>query len=197
MKDENVICVERKFLHSTFDLSKQYWSAVPADIDGLPIAFLNRRVAENDFEFKQLIPYAVVLNRYGEVLCYQRHGSEKRLSELCSVGIGGHVNDGDVGKTLMERLLNGLKREFEEEIGVLLHRDQLKLIGMIDEEETEVGLCHTGIVFVVKIKDENLSFDAEIGNPKWMRSKDLDMSKFELWSRLVLLLLQNQQSPLL
>ena len=136
--------------------------------------------------YKQIIPYAVVQNRNGEVLCYQRHGSEKRLADIFSVGIGGHVNDKDEGTLLLNRLIVGLRREFGEEVGISLSESQFELVGMINEEQTEVGHCHTGIVFKVAVDDESFIFDAEIGNPQWKRINDLDLSRFELWSALAL-----------
>jgi predicted NUDIX family phosphoesterase len=82
--------------------------------------------------------------------------------------------------------LQGLKREFREEVGVLLHDNDMELLGMINEEETAVGHCHTGVVFRVNVNSEQLKFDAEIGLPQWENPKDLDLGNFELWSGLAL-----------
>ncbi len=189
MKDENVIYVERKVLEAAFDMPRQYWQVSWSDIDALPFGYLSRSVAENDFDHKQLIPYAVVQNWRGDFLCYQRHGSERRLSEFYSVGIGGHVNDTDCGEYLSECLLKGLQREFCEEVGTDLPYDRFQIVGMINEEQTAVGHCHTGVVFKVLVDNVNFTFDAEIGNPQWKRIEDLDLAKFELWSALALKLL--------
>jgi predicted NUDIX family phosphoesterase len=189
MKDENVICVSLDAMKRQFDMSEQIWKASVDNINSLPYEYINRSVAENDFTHKQLIPYAVLLNQQGEVFCYQRHGSEKRLADVFSVGIGGHINDHDGGDTISQRLVNGLRREFMEEVGVELSENQFELAGMINEEETEVGHCHTGVVFKVLVDNVNFTFDAEIGNPQWKRIEDLDLAKFELWSALALKLL--------
>ena len=58
--------------------------------------FMDREEAEADPTHKQLIPYLVV--RSGDrVLCYTRgkSGGESRLHAKMSIGIGGHINDGD------------------------------------------------------------------------------------------------------
>jgi predicted NUDIX family phosphoesterase len=190
MKNENVICVSLDALRTAFDINKQYWEAEVSEINALPFCYIQRAKAEIDFNHKQLIPYAIVRNHKGEILCYQRHGSEKRLSDFYSVGIGGHVNDQDEGSSVVERLTNGLQREFLEEVGISVHKEQFNLIGMIDEEETEVGHCHTGVVFTVDINNADLTFDTEIGNPQWKRIDEMDLSNFEKWSTLALKLLR-------
>lgn len=194
MKNENVICVPLEAMEKQFDLSKQLWETSVESINQLPFQYINRSVAENDFQHKQLIPYAVLQNEKGEVLCYQRHGTEKRLADFFSVGIGGHVNDHDTGETLSQLLINGLRREFQEEVGVALNENQFQLAGMINEEETEVGHCHTGVVFRIVIDNDYFRFDAEIGDPQWRRIDELDLSKFELWSVLALKLLNSELS---
>lgn len=188
MKQENVICVPISNMMEVFDLNKTVWKVTSKDINGLRFCFISRSDAEKNFDYKQLIPYAIVQDEEGLVLTYQRCGSEKRLSEMFSVGIGGHVNDLDFGQSLYDRLLAGLKREFDEEIGVRLSDTQINLIGMINEEQTEVGHCHTGVVFLVKLDRTKLKFDEEIGNPRWSAKNDLDLDRFELWSSLALML---------
>ncbi len=196
MKNENVMCVPIEALMATFDMSQQYWTADEKSINVLPYEYINRSVAEKNFTHKQIIPYAVAQNGKGEVLCYQRHGSEKRLADFYSVGIGGHVNEHDTGETLSKRLINGLRREFKEEVGIEMGARQFNLAGMINEEQTEVGHCHTGVVFRVLVDNADFTFDAEIGNPQWKRIADLDLSKFELWSALALTLLNKDLSDI-
>lgn len=186
MKRENVICVPLEALNSFFDLSKQFWRVEKETLNSLPYMFEGRQQAEKDFNRKQLIPYALLHNKRGEVLCYQRHGSEKRLSDIYSVGIGGHVNDGDVGDSLFQRLVSGLKREFSEEIGLTVPEERFELVGMINEDYSEVGHCHIGVVFSVVVGEEKMLFNEEIGNPRWSGIEELDLSKFELWSSLAL-----------
>lgn len=189
MKEENIICVPVETIKYKFDLSRQSW---PIDIDllnSLEYSFLYRPDVENDYTQKQLIPYAIVVNHKGEILCYQRAGSEQRLKGIRSAGIGGHVNDTDRGATIFETLKKGLIREFEEEIGISITSDMLCVCGMINEEETNVGHCHTGIVFRVNIESDNMQFDSEISNPTWILPDKIDYSKFELWSSLAIKLI--------
>ncbi|MCR5570288.1 MAG: NUDIX domain-containing protein [Paludibacteraceae bacterium] len=186
MKKENVLCVPVNSLTDTFDINTGYWPTNKDSINKLPFIFKARELAESDFSHKQLIAYALVFNEIGELLHYQRCGSEKRLKGIWSAGIGGHTNDNDKGDSLYDTLTNGLIREFEEETGLKIKLEDIELLGMINEEQTEVGHCHTGVVFKITINPEKLVLDTEIGNPHWETPELLDLTKFELWSGLAI-----------
>ena len=205
MKNEQALCAELALLQKHFPLVRQFWRVEAAALDGLACVFAPRREAERDFTRKQLIPYALVLDKAGRALTYRRQGSEGRLAGLFSAGIGGHVNERDAGDTLSARLLSGLAREMQEELGISLNlaprpaspapprpagfdqNGQVRLLGMINEDESEVGLCHIGVVFRVDWDaSRNPSFSDEIAEPEWRFPADLDLSRFELWSALAL-----------
>ena len=186
MKDENVLCVPTEQMRLAFDLSLGSWQISMEELNRLPQCFEKRALLEQDYTYKQLIAYALVFDDQGQVLIYQRCGSEKRLKGIWSAGIGGHVTDEDRQITPYNTLLQGLKREFSEEIGVQLQDRDVELLGMINEEETEVGHCHTGVVFRVNVASEQMRFDTEIGLPQWKTPEELDLEKFELWSTLAI-----------
>lgn len=186
MKNENIVCVKTADMHKNFDMTKTAWRVSIDDINSLPYIHAQRKSAEADFTLKQIIPYAVFVDDNSNVLAYKRTGSEKRLSDMWSVGIGGHVNEKDKGTTLFSTLLSGLIREVKEEIGVELTSGDFTLVGMINEEETEVGHCHTGVVFKVTVKNTDFTFNKEISHPIWMKFGDIDTNQFELWSALAL-----------
>lgn len=58
-------------------------------------AFAPRSEVETDETRLQIIPYIVVMNRQGVFGYCRAKGGEQRLDGKWSVGIGGHVNDGD------------------------------------------------------------------------------------------------------
>lgn len=192
MKDENVLCVPSCTMKSVFDFSKSAWIVTPAELDQLPMTFVKRLNAETDCSYKQIIAYALVFNEKGELLCYSRHGSEKRLAGLRSAGIGGHVNDNDLGGSMFETLQKGLIREIQEELNVRLSSERINLLGMINEEQTEVGHCHTGVVFKIESAFDMLNFDDEINNPIWCNPKNIDLTQFEIWSGLAIQLARNK-----
>lgn len=186
MKDENVLCVPTEQMRLAFDLSLGSWQISMEELNRLPQCFEKRALLEQDYTYKQLIAYALVFDAQGQVLTYQRCGSEKRLKGIWSAGIGGHVTDEDRQITPYNTLLQGLKREFSEEIGLELQDGDVELLGMINEEETEVGHCHIGVVFRVNVASEQMRFDSEIGLPQWENPEELDLEKFELWSTLAI-----------
>src|SRR5688500_10825301 len=81
------------YFHGFRPADEAYRAAV---LDPAAYSFRPRREVETDPSFKQLIPY-VVLRYGGELFHYRRGGSgtEKRLAALRSVGIGGHISEGD------------------------------------------------------------------------------------------------------
>lgn len=192
MKNENVLCVNASVIESLFDASTQFKRVAASLLEGVQYVFVERSKAEHDVAFKQLIPYAIVVNENSEILNYQRCGSEKRLEGILSVGLGGHVNDSDAGCNAFEIIQNGLIRELKEEIGLDVVIGDLELLGLINEEETEVGHVHTGVVFQVTVNSNSVfKFDAEIGMPVWTKPCRLELDKFEKWSSLALQLRQS------
>lgn len=185
MKNENILYINRADLEKWFDLSSEIFSVDIDTLNRLPFDFVLRASAEMDSSKKQLIPYVLVQNAENKILSYRRCGSEKRLSQKVSVGIGGHVNDGDLKMNLYETLVCGVCREIKEEIGIDVDSPQLKLLGLINEERTDVGHVHTGVVFTLAVNDE-MDFDSEIGSPEWIVPGTLDSEKAELWSSLAL-----------
>lgn len=187
MKNENVLFVPRPELARVMNLSKTFWRVTEAGLSQLPFYFAPRAELETDGSRKQLIPYALLFDERKRLLTYRRHGSEKRLADKWSAGIGGHVNDGDKRPALLNTLTAGLSREIKEETGLCICAPQMSLLGMINEERSEVGHSHTGVVFAVNIRDSAcVLYDAEIAEPLFRNVNDVNLSLFEAWSSLAL-----------
>jgi predicted NUDIX family phosphoesterase len=108
--------------------------------------FISRDKAEKDLNYKQIIPY--VFAKCDEkyfLLKRLKHQTEKRLHDKLSLGIGGHINPADIagGDDL---LLAGLRRELSEEISLKYSSDPC-FLGIINDELTEVGKYHLGLVY--------------------------------------------------
>lgn len=118
------------------------------------LSFRPRSEMEQDPRFKQLIPY--VLFRCGDTFFHYRRGKgqgEKRLRSLWSLGVGGHVSSTDraVGETLGALTYDqGLRRELDEEVRVEVPYE-LKTIGLINDDQTDVGRVHLGIVHLAEL----------------------------------------------
>jgi len=106
--------------------------------------YVARPSAEVDRSLKQVIPYLVL--RDGErtfLMRRTRAGGDARLHDRYSIGIGGHVNPGDDG------LPGGLRREWAEEI-VADFVPHFQLVGLLNDDSTEVGSVHVGAVYVAE-----------------------------------------------
>ena len=104
--------------------------------------FEPRPAMEVDPSFKQVIPYLVL--RDGERYFLMRRtkaGGDTRLHDRWSIGVGGHLNPGDGD------LLGGLRREWAEELVAGFVPD-FRLVGLLNDDTTDVGSVHLGAVFV-------------------------------------------------
>ncbi|MBQ9812631.1 MAG: phosphoesterase [Thermoguttaceae bacterium] len=117
--------------------------------------FMRRGDAELDPNFKQLIPYVVfTCEQDGKrlVFAYRRGKGqgEARLRSKWSVGIGGHVNDGDLGDA--ENAFDaGTKREIAEEVSLDANIASFARVGLVNDDSTEVGSVHLGVVCRVEL----------------------------------------------
>ena len=116
--------------------------------------YLPRDEAELDPTHKQLIPYCLLVadTTEGErVFAYARGagGGEARLAAKVSCGVGGHVStlDRDAAAAADHGDIygEGMRRELAEEIDVPGGFSE-SLVGLINDDETEVGRVHLGVV---------------------------------------------------
>jgi predicted NUDIX family phosphoesterase len=113
--------------------------------------FEPRSLVESDPRWKQVIPYLVVRDGPRYFLMQRtRGGADARLHDLWSIGVGGHVNPGDGG------IRGGLQREWREEIDAPFEPDP-RLFGLLNDDLTEVGRVHLGVVFVADAKGRPLA----------------------------------------
>ncbi len=114
-------------------------------------SYLPRREVEEDPGFKQLIPYMIFRHRNGEaekVFQYTRGKGmgEGRLHLKHSVGIGGHISTIDAAASTSDNPYEeGMRRELEEEVRVETPCTS-RCVGLINDDETEVGRVHLGVV---------------------------------------------------
>jgi predicted NUDIX family phosphoesterase len=109
--------------------------------------FMARAKVEDDPNYQQIIPYVVF--RHGDLyfLTHRlRASSEKRLRKQYSLGVGGHINPGDLDAG--DPIQDGLKREWEEEV-IYEGSFDAKLIGLLNDDSSPVSKVHLGVVFLV------------------------------------------------
>ncbi len=110
-------------------------------------SFELRADVEDNPEFQQIIPY-VVFRHDGRYFLTRRlkASSEKRLHQLYSLGVGGHINPGDLEHG--DPIDDGLRREWEEEVDYR-GRFEARLLGLINDDSSPVSRVHLGVVFLV------------------------------------------------
>lgn len=184
-----IMCIKnQKLPENITKQTKSFCDVIENYIKETDIEWIERPLAEKDFNYKQIIPYVVINNSDGKIACYRRHGSEKRLTELYSCGFGGHIEECDKGENVMQTIKKGMLRELSEEIS---NFDEEKMSinykGFIHEKESEVGLVHIGVVFEVKCEVDFLPQESEeTKGLEWKTQEELRELKTELWSKLAL-----------
>lgn len=157
-------------------------------LDPLHTSYMARPEAEDDPSYKQLIPYCIF--KCGDLVFSYTRGTqqgESRLHAKRSIGVGGHIStlDRDVSD---EPYIAGMARELEEEISIGA-RYQEQLVGLINDDSTEVGKVHLGIVHVfdldepkVEAREESMIDAGFVPLTELLR----DREEFETWSQISL-----------
>lgn len=195
-KDEKVLCINRDRLPDPWIQPK---SIVPLGLATFietctqsGFDFINRQEAEQDSSLKQVIPYILLQSQcLDQTAIYNRQGSEKRLHDLWSLGIGGHINpiDQKNGASFKNILISGMERELDEEL-IKRPRDKAKFVGIISEDITDVGSVHIGAVFQILTKTpESYLPGPELSQFQWAGNKEVSQLNLELWSELALALI--------
>lgn len=194
-KRESVLCIHRDRLPPSWVKTK---SIVPLNqsifIEKCTLAgfeFIPRHEAENNPDVKQVIPYIVLqTTAFDYTAIYNRQGSERRLHDLWSLGIGGHINPIDQKKehlTFKDILTSGMERELTEELLERPKLDPIEFCGIISEEITDVGRVHLGAVFRILTQTPEAYLPGpELSRFQWVKTKGLNEVNMELWSELAL-----------
>jgi len=156
--------------------------------DPLHTSFRPRDTVEEDPNFKQLIPYCIF--RHGENIFHYKRGTpggEGRLHSKRSIGIGGHISTQDENSA-QSAYLEGMRREIEEEVEVGTNYE-MDCVGLINDDLTEVGKVHLGIVHVFDLEEpkvrprEESIIETGFANPRELLAQ---RDQFESWSQICL-----------
>ncbi|WP_457553327.1 phosphoesterase [Desulfobacula sp.] len=199
-KNESVLCIKKNLLPASW---VQQQSVVPLELEQFVencstagFEFMNRQDAEKNISHKQIIPYIVLQTKDLEkTAIYNRQGSEKRLHDLWSIGIGGHINPVDQKRqtsSFLQILTAGMERELNEELDQRPENDLPVFAGVISEDVTDVGKVHLGAVFrILTSAPEKFLSGLELFQFTWEKTKNLEQLNLELWSKLALKLISN------
>ncbi len=189
--EERVLCFERKLLE---ELGLFQGLSLEVEKYLLPITaaprltYLNRSAAELNKRYKQLIPY-VLLVCNDKILRYRRgkRGGEARLHGFFSVGIGGHISEEDHQLFSNDPYREGMRRELMEEVAVAGAREAA--VAVINDDSTEVGYVHFGVVHIMQVSDESVAARRSgIAEPEFVPITEAvkDLAAYESWSRFCL-----------
>ena len=157
-------------------------------LDPQHASYRPRPEMEQDPSFKQLIPYCV-FRCNGQIFYYQRGTAqgETRLHAKKSVGVGGHVSTQDLNGESIP-YIEGMRREIEEEVDLETGWVE-SCVGLINDDETEVGKVHLGIVHVFDLDNPKVSpREKSMINAGFASPADLvnELDQFESWSQICL-----------
>lgn len=193
--DEKILCFSAVLLDElgsfqgiSFEVEKYF----PKIVTPPNCHYVQRGEAENDPSQKQVIPYALFLHG-DSIFVYRRGklGSESRLHELYSVGIGGHIDwkkDAYLFKKDHENYADAMIREITEEVNLAPGYTE-SCVALINDDSNDVGRVHFGVVHLFKLADSAISKkESKITDaglvPVERAVKNLD--KYESWSQLCL-----------
>ncbi len=158
------------------------------------ISYRPRGEMEKDPSFKQLIPYVIFRYRDadGQVHVFQytrgKGQGEARLHAKRSIGIGGHISSDDAAVVDSQPYEEGLRRELEEEVAIDTPY-QASCVGLINDDETEVGRVHLGVVHIYDVETPAVApRETDICNTGFVPVSQLlaEREQFETWSKICL-----------
>jgi predicted NUDIX family phosphoesterase len=167
-----------------------------------PTRYIPRTEAESVDDHKQVVTYVLVTHG-AKVLSFRR-GTFNRAAaflrgSLC-IGFGGHVAESDL--TIFSfadgGVLANAARELREEVVIPgtageLRPEDLKVVGVINDDSTELGRRHVGIIMRYEVRDAEWQAweaaqrgEASINQLRWIDAlgETVDLVEYEYWSQL-------------
>jgi predicted NUDIX family phosphoesterase len=114
---------------------------------------------EQDPDFKQLIPYVIFrhTDESGRQSLFRytrgKGQGEQRLHSKQSIGIGGHISSDDADE--ISPYEEGMRRELEEEVDIRTSY-RAQCVGLINDDQTEVGKVHLGVVHILDVDEPDV-----------------------------------------
>jgi len=192
--DEKILVVKKNTLFAFHVIE----GLVPIDFDQYQKLiqkhkkFLWRSRVEENRTYKQIIPYLIFShgNKYF-VMKRKNNASESRLQNKYSIGIGGHIRKEDIKRA---NIIGWAEREFREEVDYK-GAFSIEPIGILNDESNSVGQVHTGFVFLLRGKSENIKIKDEHKEGTLLTLDECFAlyNSMENWSKIVLNYLKKKQ----
>jgi predicted NUDIX family phosphoesterase len=191
--DEEILVVNRKKL---FPQGPPTSKLTSVDMESYQQQILDdgeyiwRSKAEVNPSYKQIIPY-LVFNYKDTFFLMQRaaDASDVRLRNKYSLGIGGHIRRADIEGGSFTKWA---EREFAEEISYS-GSFEVEPIGLVNNEDNQVGMVHTGFVFLLKGDSNDIAIRSELKSGKLVTIDEIEKvyENLETWSQIVFDYLKN------
>ena len=195
--EEQVLVVPTSIFHTLgcfqgFSTDVERYRKVLLDADN--VQFRPRSQVETDPGFKQLIPYMIFCHTdsSGGVHIFQyvrgKGMGESRLHRKRSIGIGGHISAEDKVQRAEDIYREGMLRELHEEI-VLHTAFTEQCVGLINDDSTEVGRVHLGIVHRLDVAEPKVvPNESDLIESGFMPLEELrkHSEQMESWSAIIL-----------
>ena len=174
----------------------------------LKTKLVSRSTCETDLNTLQIIPYVVLVDaKTDRYFIYTRGnaGGEHRLFGVCSVGVGGHVDELPIEgeNDFFVHLAREAGRELKEEVGLNEAETFSKVYRALTTDKfyvfqtrtDRVSRVHVGFCMVIEVDMENIS-EVEheiITKGQWLRANEIARKYFngeiqlEEWSAMFLL----------
>jgi len=151
----------------------------------------------NNCAWKQPIPYVAVTCEDTVFTMTRLTGGEARLHGKRSIGVGGHINPCDIESDGVDGLLAAAcERELEEELILPAGPHQLEPLGLLNDDTTEVGAVHVGVVYrlvltpaqasELRIRETDSLAGEFLPYSELVSLAEQDDAPFESWSTLLL-----------
>ena len=187
--DEKVMVVAREEL-----FADEIWNGIKSEslqkyinLISKKHKFLPRNQVETDSSWQQIIPYLVFFgNRKIFLMRRKTNHTDKRLSNMYSIGVGGHINKGDMDGKGDKGIMSWARREFEEEI-CYEGAYTTKFLGLLNDDSNDVGLVHLGLVMQIFGDSDEISVRDEHKSGKLVGVGEAGKyyKQMETWSRIV------------
>lgn len=196
---EYVVCFSQEEIDRKgrfFGFNKNYQSYLNILSERSNLIVIKRSEANKNPNLKQIISYVLLKDKKGNYLSYQRGNYSNKnqlLKDVLCIGFGGHVNSKDLYDLFgisNGGIWNAAYREVAEEVKFLLLSD-LKLIGVINDDSSYLGLTHFSFVFEAELPNdfniEDYNTELSINKLKLLSKKDLknNFHKLEFWSQIL------------
>lgn len=147
--------------------------------------YIPRDYAETAKDYKQIIPYAVLMNGGRYFLTQRlRKQTEKRLHGLYSIGLGGHINPTE--EISEDVIFEGMRRELSEEVG-FDNLPSCNCVGIINDHSAEVSNYHLALVFPILAPESIQVRETSKMTGVWATENDVSKRFLEMesWSKIV------------